>query len=77
MSRQKQESCLAKIGDDWEKAEFVGVYQYSFTHGDSMMFGGPKAGQVSYPVAVVRFGGKFHQLDISSIKFFEVSNETK
>lgn len=72
---EKQEPCLAKIGKYWEKADFIGVYQYSYTHGDSPMVGGYKAGQVSYPVAVVRFGGKLHQLDISNIDFCEVTEK--
>lgn len=69
---ETQEPCLAKIGKYWERANFIGVFQYSYTHGDSLMIGGPKAGQVSYPVAVVRFGGKLHQVDISNIDFCEV-----
>lgn len=35
-----------------------------------------KAGQVSYPVAVVRFGGKLYQLKLDEIDFCEVKNET-
>ena len=35
---------------------------------------GYKAGQVSYPVAVVRFGGKLHQVDISNVDFCEVTD---
>lgn len=51
---ETQEPCLAKIGKHWERADFIGVFQYSYTHGDSPMVGGYKAGKVSYPVAVVR-----------------------
>lgn len=36
------------------------------------MVGGYKAGQVSYPVAVVRFGGKLYQLKLDEIDFCEV-----
>ena len=72
---EKQEPCLAKIGKYWERADFVGVFQYSYTHGDSPMVGGCKAGQVSYPVAVVRFGGKLYQLKLDEIDFCEGKNE--
>lgn len=70
-----QKLCLAKIGKYWEKVEFIGVFQYSYTHGDSLMIGGCKAGQVSYPVAVVCFGGKLHQLKLNEIDFCEVKDE--
>lgn len=70
--KEIQEDCLAKIGKYWERAYFIGVFQYSYTHGDSPMVGGYKAGQVSYPVAVVRFGGKLYQLKLDEIDFCEV-----
>ena len=70
------EPCLAKIGKYWERADFIGVFQYSYTHGDSPFVGGYKAGQVSYPIAVVRFGGKLYQLKLDEIDFCEVKNET-
>lgn len=69
---EKQEPCLAKIGEYWERADFIGVFQYSYTHGDSPFVNGYKAGQVSYPVAVVRFGGKMYQLKLNEIDFCEV-----
>ena len=72
---ETKEPCLAKIGKYWERADFIGVFQYSYTHGDSPMVGGYKAGQVSYPVAVVRFGGKLYQLKLDEIDFCEVKNE--
>lgn len=74
--KETQEPCLAKIGKYWERADFIGVFQHSYTHGDSLMVGGCKAGQVSYPVAVVRFGGKLYQLKLDEIDFCEVKNET-
>lgn len=83
--KETQEDCLAKIGKYWERAYFIGVFQYSYTHGDSPnsythgdspMVGGYKAGQVSYPVAVCRFGGKLYQLKLDEIDFCEVKNET-
>ena len=67
-----EEPCLAKIGKNWERADFLGVFQYSYTHGDSPMVGGYKAGQVSYPVAAVRSGGKLYQLKFDEIDFCEV-----
>ena len=42
--KETQEDCLAKIGKYWERAYFIGVFQYSYTHGDSPMVGGYKAG---------------------------------
>ena len=74
--KETQEDFLAKIGKYWERAYFIGVFQYSYTHGDSPMVGGYKAGQVSYPVAVCRFGGKLYQLKLDEIDFCEVKNET-
>lgn len=74
MTETNEEPCLAKIGKNWERADFIGIFQYSYTHGDSPMVGGYKAGQVSYPVAVVRFGGKLHQVDISNVDFCEVTD---
>lgn len=75
--KEAQEDCLAKIGKYWERAYFIGVFQYSYTHGDSPMVGGYKAGQVSYPVAVCRFGGKLYQLKLDEIDFCEVKKETE
>lgn len=74
--KETQEDCLAKIGKNWERAYFIGVFQYSYTHGDSPMVGGYKAGQVQYPVAVCRSGGKLYQLKLDEIDFCEVKNET-
>lgn len=75
-SNYSGEYCWGKIGKNWEKSVFIGVFQYSYTHGDSPMIGGYKAGQVSYPVAVVRSGGKLYQLKFDEIDFCEVKNET-
>jgi len=54
MTETNEEPCLAKIGKNWERADFIGIFQY--------------------PVAVVRFGGKLHQVDISNVDFCEVTD---
>ena len=41
--KETQEPCLAKIGKYWERADFIGVFQHSYTHGDSPMVGGCKS----------------------------------
>ena len=40
MTETNEEPCLAKIGKNWERADFIGIFQYSYTHGDSPMVGG-------------------------------------
>ena len=37
---------------------FMGLFQYSHTHGDSLITGGFKAGTVAYPIAIVEINGK-------------------
>ena len=36
-----------------KKYEFLGIFQFSKTHGDSILVGGFKAGTIAYPVAVI------------------------
>ena len=36
----------------------MGLFQHSYTHGDSLMAGGFKAGTVAYPIAIVEINGK-------------------
>lgn len=36
-----------------KKYEFLGIFQFSKTHGDSALIGGFKAGTIAYPVAVI------------------------
>ena len=36
-----------------KKYEFLGIFQFSKTHGDSALVGSFKAGTIAYPVAVI------------------------
>ena len=56
------EPCLAKIGKEWKKAEFMGVFQSA---GTNLLFGHPSAG----PVVVVRCNGRLYKLETNSIDF--------
>ncbi len=51
---------------------FIGVFQHSHTHGDSVMIGGFKAGTVAYPVAVVEINGKMQEVRVSQLEFLDV-----
>lgn len=59
-----EEPCLAKIGKNWERADFLGVFQHS---GTNLIFGHQFAG----PVAVVRFGGRLIKMRVEDIDFCE------
>lgn len=50
--------CKVVINENKEtkEAAFYGVFQKAMTHGDSLLVGGYKAGQIAYPVAVVDWG---------------------
>ena len=50
----------------------MGLFQHSYTHGDSPMAGGFKAGTVAYPVAIVEINGKMQEVRISQIEFLDV-----
>ena len=52
---------------------FMGLFQHSHTHGDSLITGGFKAGTVAYPVAVVEINGKMSEVRISQIEFLDVA----
>ena len=43
------------VNNDGEKKkyEFLGIFQFSKTHGDSVLVGSFKAGTIAYPVAVI------------------------
>lgn len=56
---------------------FIGVFQYSFTHGDSAMIGGFKAGTIAYPIAVVEINGKMLEVRVSQIEFLDVVKDGK
>lgn len=68
--------CMANVDGKVIKGEFMGVFQHSHTHGDSPMIGGFKAGQISYPVAVVRSGSRLYQVELDNVRFLnEATNE--
>ena len=52
---------------------FMGLFQHSHTHGDSLITGGFKAGTVAYPVAVVEINGKMQEVRFSQIEFLDVA----
>ena len=51
---------------------FMGLFQHSYTHGDSPIVGGFKAGTVAYPVAVVEINGKMQEVRVSQLEFLDV-----
>ena len=54
---------------------FMGLFQHSYTHGDSLIAGGFKAGTVAYPIAIVEIEGKMQEVRISQIEFLDVVKE--
>ena len=52
---------------------FMGLFHHSYTHGDSPMAGGFKAGTVVYPIAIVEIEGKMQEVRISQIEFLDVA----
>lgn len=52
---------------------FMGLFQHSYTHGDSPIAGGFKAGTVAYPIAIVEINGKMSEVRISQIEFLDVA----
>ena len=50
----------------------MGLFQHSYTHGDSPIVGGFKAGTVAYPVAVVEINGKMQEVRVSQLEFLDV-----
>ena len=51
----------------------MGLFQHSYTHGDSPMAGGFKAGTVGYHISVVEIEGKMQEVRISQIEFLDVA----
>jgi hypothetical protein len=51
---------------------FMGLFQHSYTHGDSLIVGGFKAGTVAYPIAIVEINGKMSEVRISQIEFLDI-----
>lgn len=61
--------CYVNVKNELIEAEFIGVYQYSDVLGESPLIGGHRGGITAYPVAVVRYGGKLHEVKISQVTF--------
>lgn len=64
--------CHIKIKGEYYPAKFIEIFQSSNVIGESAMIGGHRGGVVAYPVAVVRFGTSFKQVNISDVIFDEV-----
>ncbi len=54
---------------------FMGLFQHSHTHGDSLITGGFKAGTVAYPVAVVEIDGQLQEVRVNQVEFLDVVKE--
>lgn len=66
--------CLVTFSSEKQvKGTFMGLFQHSYTHGDSPLVGGFKAGTVVYPIAVVEINGKMSEVRISQIEFLDVA----
>lgn len=46
---------VSEMPGEKTKALLIGFFQEAWTHGDSPLIGGFKAGQIAYPAAVVMF----------------------
>ena len=67
MTIKKCKVVINKQGELIE-ANFYGVFQKAWTHGDSLMVGGFKAGQKAYPVAVVDWGEGLKEVSVEVVK---------
>ena len=67
MANKKCKVVINKQGELIE-ADFYGVFQEAWTHGDSLMVGGFKAGQIAYPVAVIDRGYGLEEVNIENVK---------
>ena len=66
--------CLVTFSNKKQiQGTFMGLFQHSHTHGDSLIAGGFKAGTVAYPIAVVEINGKMQEVRISQIEFLDVA----
>lgn len=54
-------------------ADFYGVYQKAWTHGDSLISGMYKARQIAHPVAVVDWGEGLKEVKVNQV--VEVQND--
>ena len=61
--------CKVIINENKETIEavFHGVFQKAWTHGDSLLVGGFKAGQMAYPVAVVDWGEGLIEVNVTDV----------
>lgn len=53
------------------EADFYGVFQKAWTHGESAFVGGFSAGQVAYPVAVVDWGEGLTEVNVENVREIE------
>lgn len=67
MNTKKCKVVINKKGELIE-ADFYGVFQRAWTHGDSLLVGGFKAGQTAYPVAVIDMGYGLEEVNIENVK---------
>lgn len=67
MATKKCKVVINKQGELIE-ADFYGVFQRARTHGDSLMVGGHRAGQIAYPVAVVDWGEGLKEVNVENVK---------
>ncbi|MCT1179571.1 hypothetical protein [Lactococcus lactis] len=66
--------CLVTFSNKKQvEGTFMGLFQHSYTHGDSPIVGGFKAGTVAYPIAIVEINGKMQEVRISQIEFLDVA----
>lgn len=64
----KQCKVVINKNNETIQADFYGVYQKAWTHGESLTIGGFGAGQIAYPVAVVNWGEGLKEVNVSDVK---------
>lgn len=67
MTSKKCKVVINKYGETVE-ADFYGVFQKAWTHGESALVGGFSAGQIAYPVAVIDMGCGLEEVNIKDVK---------
>ena len=67
MTIKKCKVVINKYGESAE-ANFYGVFQRAWTHGESALIGGFSAGQTAYPVAVIDIGHGLEEVNIENVK---------
>lgn len=69
-------ACLVTFSNKKQvKGTFMGLFQYSYTHGASATIGGFQAGTIAYPIAVVEINGKMLEVRVSQIEFLDVAKD--